>query len=460
MNHDFAELRDEGHGVPPRALVLSLLALAIPVLGATIAPEWLSGDRGIVLWLTALIPPFLLTYYRGWRGASLGLAFGMAVLVLAHLGIVASGAAAPSYAVLLWVTGTYIAVCVGAGVLAELLRRERAVAEELALTDALTGLPNRRHATIFLDTAFAAAIRGQPTCVVLFDLDRFKGVNDRHGHRAGDEVLRRFGKILATGTRRMNLSARWGGEEFISILSQADPEGAAVFATRIRERLREEEFEWGRITVSAGIASYSPTMGSPEVLVATADQALYAAKEAGRDRYRIAGAEKPPAGTRSDSGFRPGPESGEVGETPGEADRRSGRTAGEGDFKALPRGIERILVVDDDEPVRRGVTAFLKKLGYEVLNAPDGRRALEAERGSGKTDLLVVDLIMPEMMGFTLGERFEEEFGPQRILYISGHVQGEVDWKWAPGSAVDFIAKPMSAAALAEKVRVLLDRTP
>ncbi len=442
VNDDLTELREDSPGVPPRALVLSLLALAIPVLGATIAPEWLAEDPGVLLWLTALVPPFLLAYYRGWQGASLGLAFGMVVLVSVHLVLILwhAPAPAPTYPLLLWVTGTYIAVCVGAGVLGELLRRERADAEAMALTDALTGLPNRRHATIFLNAAFAAAIRGQPTCVVLFDFDHFKKINDRHGHRAGDEALKRFGRILTEQTRRMNLSARWGGEEFISILSQADPDGAAVFTRRVRDRLREEQFPWGTLTVSAGIAAFGPAMGSPEVLVAAADRALYAAKAAGRDCQRIA--EREPLG-KVDT----------VGDGAVAGGATNPRPAG------LPRGTERILVVDDDEPVRRGVARFLSELGYQVVEAPDGPTAMEVGRRSGQTDLLLTDLIMPRMMGFSLGEQFEEELGPQRILYMSGHVQGEVNWRWAPGSVVEFISKPITGDVLAHKVRGVLDRS-
>ena len=224
--------------VPFRALLLSILAFSVPVLGVTVAPDWAMQERGVLLWLTALLPPFLLTYCRGWEGASIGLAAGMAALVMTHLGVLLLGLGSLNYDPILWIIATYIVVCVGAGLLGELLRRERRVAGEMALTDSLTGLPNHRHAAVFLDAVFSAADRGQPVSVVLFSLDQFERIDERFGQQTGEQVLRRFGAILTEMTRRMDLSARWSGHEFVSVLSRCKAGGAGGGLPHLRRASR------------------------------------------------------------------------------------------------------------------------------------------------------------------------------------------------------------------------------
>ena len=147
----------------------------------------------------------------------------------------------------------------------------------LSLTDPLTELPNRRHMNIFLEKEFAAAERGRSLCVVLFDLDDFKLYNDTAGHQAGDTVLRRFGRILVEETRAMNLAARFGGDEFICILSDTDAEGGAAHAGRVLKAVKKDEIMHA-VGVTAGMAWYDETTRSPEELIHRADQELYRAK--------------------------------------------------------------------------------------------------------------------------------------------------------------------------------------
>ncbi|TVP45529.1 MAG: diguanylate cyclase [Gemmatimonadales bacterium] len=446
--------------VPLRALGLSLLALAAPILGSVFAPDWMSQESGVLLWLSALIPPFLLTYYRGWMGASAALAAGMAALALGNVAAVALGLAIPEFRVLFWMVTTYVAVCIGIGLLAELLRREVAAAEAMALTDVLTQMPNRRHAAIFLDAAFASAVRGDPVSVVMVDLDRFKEVNDRHGHRAGDDVLRAFADALQVVTRRMDLSARWGGEEFLSILHHCTGEGAEIFLGRLRKEFETNRFPWGRVTFSAGIAQYAPGMKSAEAMLGAADEALYAAKGAGRDCHRIAAA--PPVVSEIVPAGAPDP----VVIVEGETERVRG-VLFEGDEAAgvllvdrgvpLPRGDEHLLVVDDDRDSRRALGKLLRRLGYRVVEAPDGESALASARSLERVDLLVTDLVMPGISGFSLTKRLQEERGPSRVLYISGRVQEEVEWASAPGAVQRYLHKPVGSAELAEAVRDILD---
>lgn len=147
----------------------------------------------------------------------------------------------------------------------------------LSMTDPLTELPNRRQMSIILEKEFAAAERGRSLAVVLFDLDDFKLYNDTAGHQAGDEILRRFGRILERETRAMNLAARYGGDEFICILSDTDHEGGAIHAGRVMRAVRRDDL-MSTMGVSAGIACYEPSMESPEELIRRADRDLYAAK--------------------------------------------------------------------------------------------------------------------------------------------------------------------------------------
>jgi diguanylate cyclase (GGDEF)-like protein len=144
----------------------------------------------------------------------------------------------------------------------------------LSLTDPLTGLPNRRQMNIFLQREFAAAERGRNLTVVLFDLDDFKAYNDTEGHQAGDAILRRFGEILHDQTRAMNLAARYGGDEFICILSDTDAEGGEVQVARIVEEACNDPL-MRQVGLTAGIAGFEVGMERPEDLVRAADQDLY-----------------------------------------------------------------------------------------------------------------------------------------------------------------------------------------
>ena len=278
------DLEHRSAKVPPRALALSLAALAIPILATTLLPEWLERDGALLVWLPALLPAFVMTYYGGQRGASLALAAGMAVLALTQVEIVLLDLATPQWGSVFAVVVILVSVCLGAGWLGELLHQERARAEHWALSDALTGLPNRRHLETFLDKAWAAACRGGKLSLVFFDLDHFKQINDQHGHTEGDRVLKAFGEVLAERTRQMDLSARYGGEEFISVLVNCEIDDAEGFAQYVRKRFAEIDFGWGHVTASAGVCALEDGMGSPDALVAAADRALYTAKDQGRNR--------------------------------------------------------------------------------------------------------------------------------------------------------------------------------
>jgi diguanylate cyclase (GGDEF)-like protein len=268
------------------ALILAFSSLLVPVLATLFIPNQ-HYNYEVVLWLLSLVPAFMLAFYRGWRGVATALAVGMCVLVFVQIVLVVAGRRLGNWPLLVGITIAYLGIALAIGFLSELLHRERMRAEKLALTDELTSLPNRRYLRLFLESEFAAARRGRSLVVVFFDLDRFKQYNDQYGHNAGDEALIAFGGVLQSQTRSMNLSGRYGGEEFIAILSSCEIPGAMIFVDRIKSKLRETVLKVGSLTVSAGVAAYHPSMGSPEDLLGAADEALYEAKRHDTDVVRV-----------------------------------------------------------------------------------------------------------------------------------------------------------------------------
>ena len=152
--------------------------------------------------------------------------------------------------------------------------------QALSLTDPLTGLPNRRRLQIHLEKEVAAARRGRSLVIVLFDLDNFKHYNDTFGHLAGDDILRAFAQILDDENRAMNLVARYGGDEFMSILSESHAEGAHLYVRRVNERVNDDTImsEYS-LTVSVGLAEFDPgSMKSTADVIQAADMDMYSAK--------------------------------------------------------------------------------------------------------------------------------------------------------------------------------------
>jgi len=167
------------------------------------------------------------------------------------------------------------------------LRLEEAVArlEEMSVTDALSGLGNKRAFEQDIIASFEKAKRYSiPLSVVMLDVDHFKQYNDTEGHPAGDEVLRIVGQILRGNSRPNDKLARWGGEEFAMLLPNTPPEGAYLLAERIRRAFKEYNWPHRKVTASFGVAGLTEAMMEPAAMMAAADGALYKAKRAGRDR--------------------------------------------------------------------------------------------------------------------------------------------------------------------------------
>ena len=153
--------------------------------------------------------------------------------------------------------------------------------QALSLTDVLTGLPNRRHLQLHLEREVAAARRGRRLSLVLFDLDEFKHYNDTLGHVVGDRILKAFGRVLADENRAMNLVARYGGDEFVSVLSESDEEGALGYLKRVEGRIRADRVLAPHgVTVSAGVAHFEANqMVGVEELIQSADRHMYKHKD-------------------------------------------------------------------------------------------------------------------------------------------------------------------------------------
>ena len=169
--------------------------------------------------------------------------------------------------------------------------RNLALAEARAATDALTGLPNKRACADTLKRMVAHAGRSvAPLSALLLDLDHFKQINDTFGHGIGDDALAAVGGVIAENLRTSDFAGRYGGEEFVVLLPDTDHEGAAQAAEKLRANIARLEVAGleRQMTASIGLACYPMDAGDADTLVRMADRALYAAKNAGRNRVEVA----------------------------------------------------------------------------------------------------------------------------------------------------------------------------
>ncbi|HEU4487689.1 MAG TPA: diguanylate cyclase, partial [Actinomycetota bacterium] len=166
-------------------------------------------------------------------------------------------------------------------------------AQRLSITDGLTGVWNRRFLQMQFRSMHATAVRfNRPFSLLMLDLDHFKLVNDTHGHQRGDAVLIEFAQRLSDVIREVDVVARFGGEEFVCLLSETELSGAIVTAQKILEEIRSEPFGGGGerpldLTASVGVASWPQHGDTFRMLVAAADRGLYRAKHEGRNRIGL-----------------------------------------------------------------------------------------------------------------------------------------------------------------------------
>jgi diguanylate cyclase (GGDEF)-like protein len=162
--------------------------------------------------------------------------------------------------------------------------------ERQSLTDEMTGLSNYRSFRGRLSLEHERAeVKSQPYCVVFFDVDHFKHFNDRNGHPAGDETLRRLAAVLRKVSTRSEFVARYGGEEFVVLVSGATLDQGRAFAELARAEVEKEDFPYGsnqplgKVSVSVGVSVYEAGVSAEEILK-RADAALYESKQKGRNR--------------------------------------------------------------------------------------------------------------------------------------------------------------------------------
>ena len=305
----------------------------------------------------------------------------------------------------------------------------RTVIEErrqMAMTDSLTGAHNRRYFMDHLRRELKRARRfGGDLGLLVFDIDHFKHINDRHGHAAGDAVLVEFvRRIRSSLPREYDWCARLGGEEFAVVLPQTDLAGCGAVAEKIRRALAAAPVVTvgGSIdaTVSAGVTGLSVLTdrdsATVEQLLRRGDDCLYSSKRHGRDRVTIDGVS---SGT----------------ETP----------------------LKKLLYVDDDADIREIVQMSLSLDGeIEVSTSDGGERALVKMRVD-QPDLVVLDVMMPGMDGPTILKRMRADPGLAHIpvIFMTAKTSSKEEARFRDLSAIGVIGKPFDPMVLGTQVRAL-----
>ena len=288
--------------------------------------------------------------------------------------------------------------------------------------DPLTGLLNRTGVSVAFERAQALARRaGYPLSLALADLDGLKRVNDTCGHPFGDEVLRRVGRILTQGLRRSDRVARWGGDEFVILFPNGNPEGAAQALEKARRALGEEIFENGsqplKIGFSAGVTAVDRGARLEEV-VARADELLYRAKSAGGNRVLT-------------------------------FDRRPSAAN------------KRVLLAENHPETADAITRQLLEAELDVVCCADGNAAFEAAF-RGDIHLAILDVTTPGVGGLELLERLRKSAAHAEtpiILLAAADSEQDVVTAFDLG-ADDYMVKPFSLLELRARVRRLLRSAP
>jgi diguanylate cyclase (GGDEF)-like protein len=290
--------------------------------------------------------------------------------------------------------------------------------------DALTGVHNRRSSTEGLERLLRLARRyEQPLTVAVIDLDRFKDVNDRRGHVAGDTVLRRLGELLSGAFRGEDVVGRWGGEEFVvGMYGMARADALRrlrdLLAALGREEFRGKDDRPFRVGFSAGVAQHPGDGGEVADLYRAADAALYRAKAAGRGRVMAAGEE---AGAELD-----------------------------------------VLLVEDDDALADLVLDGLGQRGYRVRRIGDGAEAAAALAGAEPSldpRIVLLDLELPGLDGFEVLRRLVADgaLGRLRVIVLTGRAAEQDQLRSLELGAYDYVTKPLSVPVLMHKVALALE---
>jgi len=294
---------------------------------------------------------------------------------------------------------------------------------ELAERDSLTGVATRRRSTAMLEDLMAMSDRfGQPVSLAILDLDRFKQLNDRLGHAAGDVALRRFGEMLVGAFRGEDAIGRWGGEEFVvGMYGMARDDGVQRVA-ELLESFRGEEFTGrdGATThpsFSAGVSEYPRDGRDLHELYQAADDALYSAKAAGRDRVL-------PAGSKAAA----------VAESPD------------------------VVVVEDDQALASLLIDSLETRGHRTRWIDDGQDAVAVLAGATpevSPALVVLDVDLPGLDGLSVLRRLarDDVLSRTRVIMLTARSGESEVLEALELGAIDHVAKPFSVPVLMQRIR-------
>lgn len=307
----------------------------------------------------------------------------------------------------------------------------------LAIRDPLTGIYNRIRLEEELNRAWSTGRRYNTSMgVVVIDLDNFKTINDAYGHAVGDEILRDFAIVMTKAARSTDIVARYGGDEFVAVLPQASDTNARVFAERLLTDTRQHTFCLSahrlNITVSIGVAtSDNPTMPSScTALLGQADRALYTAKRAGRNRICVWPGK---AYVPDDSTPLPAP----------------GQTTVEEDITQSVNTGARILLVEDEDGVRRLTTLMLERAQHNVAPYPTATDAIEhLNTHPGTQDILLTDIGLPDKSGIELLHEVAAVDDSIVKIVMTGNATVDNAVQCLREGAYDFIQKPIEQSQL------------
>lgn len=301
--------------------------------------------------------------------------------------------------------------------------------------DGLTGCFNREHALATLDGELRRATRsGDPLSILMLDIDRFKTINDELGHLQGDAILRALGAQLTRVLRVTDVRCRYGGDEFLVVLPGTRVDGATLVAENLRREVGALTIPSGdgvhAVTISIGVTTAAPDELDVTTLLARADEALYEAKRTGRDRTCVAAPpDTAPSATRA---------------------HLTGRTAAE--------GTETILVVEDEPLILEQIRRALEPRGYTLLLAGSAKDAVAVEASHrGPIQLLLTDVIMPDVNGPDLARQIRGRRPEIEVLYVSGFLAHDAADPAYLGPDAAFLPKPFTAREVAAQVRRQLD---